>query len=140
MRRVLALSLAASVSIVPAAAAQSATPPGGTTPSGPLFDRQHGVLTRPLRPAPAPRLPVPDRVWVPDQYVQVPGVDGQVSVPGHWEERRSGNQLAVPPLIGHAPDGSTVLFPPVTRSEPPASTQPELGPAAQPAVSDRQAP
>jgi hypothetical protein len=57
-------------------------------------------------------------VWVPDRFVQVPGTDGQVIVPGHWERRLSDHQVYTPPLSGRAPNGDIVNFPAGT--QPPA--------------------
>jgi hypothetical protein len=54
--------------------------------------------------------------WVPDRFVQVPGVDGQVLVPGHWERRLSDHEVYTPPLTGRTPQGdSTIQFPAGTR-------------------------
>jgi hypothetical protein len=96
--------------------------PGGTTPGGAIFDRLNQSSTRPMPTTPAPTLRPPNETWVPDRYVQVPGADGQVLVPGHWERRLSDHEVYTPPLTGRATtplgDG-TINFPAGTR--PPAN-------------------
>src|SRR5207249_4890696 len=62
---------------------------GGTTPSGAIFDHLNDATTHPMPQAPSPTIPTPESTWVPDRYVQVPGTDGPVMVPGHWERRLS---------------------------------------------------
>jgi hypothetical protein len=85
--------------------------PGGTTPGGAIFDGLRGATTRPVpRVSPSPAPPAPD-TWVPDRYVQVPGVDGTVLVPGHWERRLSDHEVYTPPLVGQTPDGRVLNFP-----------------------------
>ena len=95
---------------------QMRTPPGGTTPGGAIFDRLNQSTTRPLPQTPPPTVRPPDSTWVPDRTVQVPGVDGQVFVPGHWERRLSDHEVYTPPLTGRTPQGDrTVDFPAGTR-------------------------
>jgi hypothetical protein len=106
------------------ASSQLKSPPGGTTPAGALFDRLNRATTRPLPQAPAPVPTAPSDIWVPDRLVQVPGTDGQVMVPGHWERRLSDHQVYTPPLSGRTTNGDIVNFP--------AGTQPP--------VQERQAP
>jgi hypothetical protein len=54
--------------------------------------------------------------WVPDRFVQVPGTDGQLLVPGHWERRLSDHEVYTPPLTGRTPQGDTTIhFPAGTR-------------------------
>jgi hypothetical protein len=106
------------------APSQLKSPPGGTTPAGALFDRLNSATTRPLPQAPATVPTTPSDIWVPDRFVQVPGTDGQVMVPGHWERRLSDHQVYTPPLSGRATNGDIVNFP--------AGTQPP--------VNERQAP
>jgi hypothetical protein len=106
----------ASVSSSHAAFAQMKSPPGGTTPGGAMFDRLNRSSTRPVPQMPAPTVRQPDMSWVPDRFVQVPGVDGQVLVPGHWERRLSDHEVYTPPLTGRTPQGdSTIQFPAGTR-------------------------
>ena len=100
------------------ASSQLKSPPGGTTPAGALFDRLNSATTRPLPQTPAPVPPTPSDIWVPDRFVQVPGTDGQVMVPGHWERRLSDHQVYTPPLSGRATNGDIVNFPAGT--QPPA--------------------
>jgi hypothetical protein len=50
-------------------------------------------------------------IWVPDRHVRVPGVEGSVRVPGHWEQRVSEHEVYVPPLTGQTQDGRIVEFP-----------------------------
>jgi hypothetical protein len=105
-----------SVGSVHAAFAQMKSPPGGTTPSGAIFDRLNRSTTRPVPQTPAPTVRPPDMSWVPDRFVQVPGTDGQVLVPGHWERRLSDHEVYTPPLIGRTPQGdATIQFPAGTR-------------------------
>jgi hypothetical protein len=105
-----------SVDSVHAAFAQMKSPPGGTTPSGAIFDRLNRSSTRPVPQTPAPTVRPPDMSWVPDRFVQVPGTDGQLLVPGHWERRLSDHEVYTPPLIGRTPQGDTTIhFPAGTR-------------------------
>jgi hypothetical protein len=105
-----------SVGSVHAAFAQMKSPPGGTTPSGAIFDRLNRSTTRPVPQTPAPTVRPPDMSWVPDRFVQVPGTAGQVLVPGHWERRLSDHEVYTPPLIGRTPQGdATIQFPAGTR-------------------------
>jgi hypothetical protein len=125
MRRGLVLLMVvtlASVSSMPAAFGQMRSPPGGTTPGGAIFDRLNQSSTRPTPTTPTPTVRAPNETWVPDRYVQVPGTDGQVLVPGHWERRLSDHEVYTPPLTGSAttPLGNgTINFPAGTR--PPAN-------------------
>jgi len=92
---------------------------GGTTPSGAMFDRFNGTMTRPVPRVPSPTPPTPGETWIPDRTVQVPGTDGPVSVPGHWERRLSDHEVYTPPLLGRTPNGDIINFPAGTR--PPAT-------------------
>jgi len=95
---------------------QMRTPSGWTTPGGAMFDRLNQSTTRPLPQTPPPTVRPPESTWVPDRFVQVPGVDGQVLVPGHWERRLSDHEVYTPPLTGRTPQGNnTVQFPAGTR-------------------------
>jgi len=101
---------------VDSAFAQMKSPPGGTTPGGAIFDRLNQSSTRPVPQTPAPHVAPPNSMWVPDRFVQVPGVDGQVLVPGHWERRLSDHEVYTPPLMGRTPQGDTTIqFPAGTR-------------------------
>jgi len=105
---------------VQTAFAQMKSPPGGTTPGGAIFDRLNQSSTRPVPQTPAPIVTPPNSTWVPDRFVQVPGVDGQVLVPGHWERRMSDHEVYTPPLTGRTPQGDTTIqFP--AGSRPPAN-------------------
>ncbi len=122
MRWYMALGAAAilSASSLDPALGQMRAAPGGTTPGGAMFDRLNQSSTRPVPTTPAPTVRQPDMLWVPDRFVQVPGVDGQVLVPGHWERRLSDHEVYTPPLTGRTPQGdATVNFPAGTR--PPAN-------------------
>ena len=90
---------------------QMKSPPGGTTPSGSMFDHLRDATTRPVPHVPSPTVPTPRETWVPDRYVQAPGTDGPVYVPGHWERRLSDHEVYTPPLLGRAPNGDTINFP-----------------------------
>ena len=105
---------------VQTAFAQMKSPPGSTTPGGAIFDRLNQSSTRPVPQTPAPTVTPPSSTWVPDRFVQVPGVDGQVLVPGHWERRMSDHEVYTPPLTGRTPQGDTTIqFP--AGSRPPAN-------------------
>ena len=100
------------------ASSQLKSPPGGTTPAGAIFDRLNSATTRPLPQAPVTAPSATNDIWVPDRFVQVPGTDGQVMVPGHWERRLGDHQVYTPPLSGRATNGDIVNFPAGT--QPPA--------------------
>ena len=111
-----------SVTLLSPAYGQLRSAPGGTTPGGAIFDRLNQSSTRPMPTTPAPTVSPPNMTWVPDRFVQVPGTDGQVMVPGHWERRLSDHEVYVPPLTGRTttPLGdATINFPAGTR--PPAN-------------------
>ena len=84
---------------------------GGTTPSGAIFDHLNDATTHSMPQAPSPTIPTPESTWVPDRYVQVPGTDGPVMVPGHWERRLSDHEVFTPPLLGRTPNGDIINFP-----------------------------
>ncbi len=87
-------------------------PPGGTTPAGSIFDGLRGATTRPVpKVSPPPTRATSDMSWVPDRYVQVPGVDGPVLVPGHWERTLSDHEVYTPPLVSRTPDGGAINIP-----------------------------
>jgi hypothetical protein len=98
------------------ASGQLRSAPGGTTPGGAIFDRLNQSSTRPVPTTPPPSVRQPNDLWVPDRFVQVPGADGQVLVPGHWERRLSDHEVYTPPLTGRTPQGDTTInFPAGTR-------------------------
>ena len=86
-------------------------PSGGTTPGGSMFEGLRGATTRPLPRVSPPPAPAASETWVPDRYVPVPGREGTVLVPGHWERRLSDHEVYTPPLVGRTPDGGTLDFP-----------------------------
>jgi hypothetical protein len=90
---------------------QTKSPPRGTTPTGAIFDRLHDSTTRPVPQVPPPTVRGPDMMWVPDRFVQVPGVDTPVLVPGHWERRLADHEVHTPPLTGRSLTGDVVQFP-----------------------------
>jgi hypothetical protein len=99
-----------SVGSVQPAFAQMKSPPGGTTPGGAIFDRLNQSSTRPVPQTPPPAVRQPDMQWVPDRLVQVPGTDGHVLVPGHWERRLPNtNEVYTPPLTGRSLQGDTTI-------------------------------
>jgi len=108
-----------SLGVPDVALSQMKSPPGGTTPSGGIFDRLNGATTRPVPQVPPPAVRAPDMTWVPDRTVQIPGTDGPVMVPGHWERRLGDHEVYTPPLIGRTPSGDIIQFP--------AGTQPPVG-------------
>jgi hypothetical protein len=96
---------------------------GSTTPAGPILDRLQQAVTRPLPAAPAPVVPRPDQVWVPDRYVVGPH-GSRLHVPAHWERSLSTGEAFVPPLVACSATGECVLVPAGRR--PPADVR--LGP------------
>jgi hypothetical protein len=104
-----------SVGSLQAALAQVKSPPGGTTPGGAIFDRLRDSTTRPVPQTPPPTVRPPDMLWVPDRYVQVPGADTPMMVPGHWERRLSDHEVFTPPLTGRTSQGDIITFPAGTR-------------------------
>ena len=68
-----------------------------------------------IKPVARPAIPAPESTWVPDRYVQVPGTDGPVMVPGHWERRLSDHEVYTPPLLGRSPNGDIINFPAAVR-------------------------
>ena len=85
---------------------------GPTSPSGPMFDRLHNSVTRPVPSLPAPPTGQhPTDVWVPDRFIPVPGQPTGAIVPGHWERRISDRENYVPPLVITTPDGRTTAVP-----------------------------
>jgi hypothetical protein len=95
--------------------AQASRPPVKTTPLGPTIERLEKSTTSPVPSVPAPAAPAADMIWVPDRHVQVPGIDGNVWVPGHWERKLSDREYYVPDLVGRTQDGGTVNVPAGTR-------------------------
>ncbi|MGH7306349.1 MAG: hypothetical protein ACRELZ_23960 [Candidatus Rokuibacteriota bacterium] len=106
---VLGAVMVLSVGSLQAAFAQMKSPPGGTTPGGAIFDGLNRSSTRPVPQTPPPAVRQPDMQWVPDRFVQVPGTDGQILVPGHWERRLSDSEVFTPPLTGRSPQGDTTI-------------------------------
>jgi len=94
---------------------QMKSPPGGTTPAGAIFDRLRDSTTRTVPQTPPPTVRPPDMMWVPDRYVQIPGAESPVLVPGHWERRLSDHEVFTPPLTGRTPQGDIINFPAGTR-------------------------
>jgi len=90
-------------------------PPGGTTPGGAIFDQLRDSTTRTVPQTPPPTVRPPDMMWVPDRYVQIPGAESPVLVPGHWERRLSDHEVFTPPLTGRTPQGDIINFPAGTR-------------------------
>jgi len=107
----LGLAVILNVAVPQDASAQMRSRSGGTTPGGAIFDPLHGATTRPVPQVPAPTVPKPAATWVPERSVQVPGTDGPVSVPGHWERRLSDHEVYTPPLVGRTPNGDIINFP-----------------------------
>lgn len=108
----------------PRSGGAQATPPGGTTPGGAIFDRLRDQTTRPIPQTPpgSPHRPGSDMIWVPDRHVRVPGVEGDVFVPGHWEQQLSEREVYVPPLTGQTSDGRVIQLP-AGRQPPPGERQ-----------------
>src|SRR3989442_15945820 len=108
-----------SLGVPDVALSQMKSPPGGTTPSGAIFDRLNGATTRPVPQVPPPAVRAPDMTWVPDRTVQIPGTDGPVMVPGFFFNDTATTEIYTPPLIGRTPSGDIIQFP--------AGTQPPVG-------------
>src|SRR5881628_4237227 len=101
LRRVLlGVAVILNVAVPQVAWSQMKSPSGGTTPSGAIFDRLHDATTRPVPQVGPPVVRPPESTWVPDRFVQVPGTDSPVYVPGHWERRLSDHEVHTPPLTG----------------------------------------
>src|SRR5881628_4013460 len=97
LRRVLlGVAVILNVAVPQVAWSQMKSPPGGTTPGGAIFDRLRDSTTRPVPQTPPPTVRPPDMTWVPDRYVQIPGADSPVLVPGHWERRLSDHEVFTP--------------------------------------------
>jgi hypothetical protein len=74
-----------------------------------IFDRLNDATTRPV-PRRPPTVSTPGMTWVPDRYVQVPGTDGPVSVPGHWERPLSDHEVYARRCRA-GPNGDIINFP-----------------------------
>jgi hypothetical protein len=109
--RSILVALGLVVASAAAVAAQSSLPPMGASRPADTLDTLRESVTRPLPALPAAPRPGPPAIWVPDRHVNVPGVPGLVHVPGHWERTVGPSEVRVPPLVGVAPDGTTVYFP-----------------------------
>ena len=90
---------------------QMTSSPRGTTPGGAIFDGLRSSTTRPVPQVPSPTVRTPDMMWVPDRFVQVPGVDSPVLMPGHWERRLGNGDVHTPPMAGRSLNGDIVQFP-----------------------------
>jgi hypothetical protein len=88
------------------------TRPGNATSRA--LDQLERSVTRPVPALPPAPFVRPDSVWVPDQYIRVPGVASDVHVPPHWEHRLPSGELYSPPLVGTTPEGRSVPLPPGT--------------------------
>jgi hypothetical protein len=75
----------------------------GPTTTGRAVDRIRSSSMKGVPVPPAPVAPRPDRVWVPDRYVPVPGHPTGVHVPGHWVHVLPDGRVLVPPLTGTVP-------------------------------------
>ena len=116
LRLIVTVALVSAASLAPAFGQARMPSVGGTTPGGAMFDRLNQSSTRPVPTTPPPTVQPPSMNWIPDRFVQVPGVDGQVLVPGHWERRLSDHEVYTPPLTGRTPQGDTTInFPAGTR-------------------------
>jgi hypothetical protein len=82
--------------------------PLGPTTTGRAVDQLNSSS---MRGVPVPRAPVaprPDMVWVPDQYVPVPGHPTGIYVPGHWRQITPDGHVIMPPLTGTVPGTGAV--------------------------------
>ena len=92
---------------------------GGATPASKALDQLESSVRRPLPAVPQPEVQRPDRVWVPDRYIDRPG--GIAHVPGHWEQRISDHEVLAPPLTVCDTGGRCTLVPAGVR--PPADVR-----------------
>jgi hypothetical protein len=91
----------------------------GPTTTGRAVDQINGMSSRPLPPVGANPVAPSRSVWVPGQYVRLPGEPTPALVPGHWELRLPGGTLSVPPVTVERPtDGSYQTLPGTTRQSP----------------------
>lgn len=102
--------------------AQASHPPVKTTPLGPTLEKLEKSTTSPVPSVPPAAAPGAGMLWVPDRHVQIPGIDGNVWVPGHWERKISDREYYVPDLVGRTQDGGAVNVPGGTR--PPVEERP----------------
>jgi hypothetical protein len=77
--------------------------PLGPTTTGRAVDRLNASSMRVQPAPPVPSRPAPDMVWVPDQYVAIPGQPGGVNVPGHWVRVTPDGHVVEPPLTVTVP-------------------------------------
>lgn len=78
-------------------------PSAGSPLSPRPLDQLERSVTRPVPVVPRRDVVPPDRVWVPDRFVFVPGVRGELHVPAHWERRLPSGELYAPPLFACRP-------------------------------------
>src|SRR5687768_1890378 len=75
----------------------------GPTTTGRAADQIKSSSMRGVPVPPAPTVRRPDRVWVPDRYVAIPGHPTGVHVPGHWVQTTPHGNVIVPPRTGTVP-------------------------------------
>jgi hypothetical protein len=77
--------------------------PLGPTTTGRAVDQMNSSSMRGVPVPLIPATPRPNAVWIPDQYVSVPGQPAGVFVPGHWRQVTPEGNVIVPPLSGTGP-------------------------------------
>jgi hypothetical protein len=77
--------------------------PLGPTTTGRAVDQLNSSSMRGQPAPPAASRPAADMVWVPDQYVPIPGQPGGVHVPGHWVQVTPDGHVNRPPLTVTVP-------------------------------------
>ncbi len=77
--------------------------PLGPTTTSRAVDQMNASSMRGVPVPPIPAAPRPDTIWIPGQYVSVPGQPAGVFVPGHWRVVTPEGQVVVPPLSGTVP-------------------------------------
>jgi hypothetical protein len=83
--------------------------PLGPTTTGRAVDQLNSSSMRGVPVPPTPTPPRRDMLWVPGQYVPIPGHPTGVFVPGHWEQiTPDGRRAIVPPLTGTVPGTGAV--------------------------------
>jgi hypothetical protein len=107
-----AMALSAMAGILPGGAdGQVRVPSLVTTPMSRTIERLDQSSMRPVPTVPPSTVPRSEDVWVPDRFVRVPGVVGDVHVPGHWERTLPDGEVFVPPLGGVTTHGQSIQIP-----------------------------
>jgi hypothetical protein len=90
---------------------QSPMPSLPATPMSRTIQRLDQSSMRPLPTVPPSAVPRSADVWVPDRFVRLPGVVGDLHVPGHWERTLPDGEVFLPPLAGVTTRGQSIQIP-----------------------------